>query len=148
MRSMRFILYVEWYKAVHYFSPPFYFTLTQSPFFARTLPHPLPQDTFLATRTRSTQPPHHQRTRPKYKETRQMKHRNKKKCTFRSMSSLNKGILTFLLIVLLCLAAGPSTANAATQAEEDRAAYGSVIGIGMFPPQMCSAQQSFYHQWI
>lgn len=61
-----------------------------------------------------------------------MKHRNKKKCTFRTMSSLNKGILTLLLIVLLCLAAGPSAANAATQAEEDRAGLGTIIGIGMF----------------
>ncbi|KAG0333769.1 ATPase with role in protein import into the ER [Podila horticola] len=53
------------------------------------------------------------------------------------MSSLNKGILTFLLIVLLCLAAGPSTANAATQAEEDRAAYGSVIGIDLGTTYSC-----------
>ncbi|KAF9387778.1 ATPase with role in protein import into the ER [Podila verticillata] len=66
-----------------------------------------------------------------------MKHRNKKKCTFRTLSPFNKGILTLLLIVLLCLAAGPSAANASTQAEEDRAAYGSVIGIDLGTTYSC-----------
>ncbi|KAG0039017.1 ATPase with role in protein import into the ER [Podila clonocystis] len=53
------------------------------------------------------------------------------------MSPFNKGILTLLLIVLLCLAAGPSAATAATQAEDDRAAYGSVIGIDLGTTYSC-----------
>ncbi|KAF9327384.1 ATPase with role in protein import into the ER [Podila minutissima] len=53
------------------------------------------------------------------------------------MSSFNKGILTLLLIVLLCLAAGPSAANAATQAEEDRAGLGTVIGIDLGTTYSC-----------
>ncbi|KAG0028278.1 ATPase with role in protein import into the ER, partial [Podila clonocystis] len=53
------------------------------------------------------------------------------------MSPFNKGVLTLLLIILLCLAAGPSAANAATQAEEDRAAYGTVIGIDLGTTYSC-----------
>ncbi|KAG0095010.1 ATPase with role in protein import into the ER, partial [Podila epicladia] len=52
------------------------------------------------------------------------------------MSSRNKSILTLLLIVLLCLAAGPSAANASTP-ENDPSSYGPIIGIDLGTTYSC-----------
>jgi len=137
MESMRFLTGggpAVYKTAINYFSPPFYFTHTLTHSHIHTHNHSLYAYTYTSRiqHTSVASKDNNRKSRKTHTHSGKMKLRNKKKCTFRTMSPFNKGILTLLLIILLCLAAGPNTANAATRAEEERAEYGSVIGIGMF----------------